>query len=422
MHHATAITPTHSLSVLAISATVAFFSMPAHAQEEDASSQFGESVDLIERAAAWHSALPGARVVIATSIVSKDTQITAPPTRGAFGFLRETDTQPARMRSECWGGPEGALDLISDGSTLFVGDPVHRTYRTCPAPTTVGAYLQEDQTAMLLGVGPGMLMSWLIDNGADFEAKSEPRRTLVDDRAAFAIEGNAPSPIGDVPVEFCFAAGEIPMLLQAKLPMPDGSVVAINFSEWEPHIHEQPFFSSAFHLKARPNWSYNEQTGNFGFGNSATRNDLPTRALIGNTAPKIQTLGSETLLDIAATNPNQVRILLFWSNDEAVGRETLKAVQEMAPALQACDAQIYAIQLGEGIASAGANGSITHLKGDSNAIFSTWRLSGVPTMAVIDPSGVVRAIQVGYPGKDALAHRLIGAAKKLDPTYATVTE
>jgi hypothetical protein len=46
----------------------------------------------------------------------------------------------------------------------------------------------------------------------------------------------------------------------------------------------------------------------------------------------------------------------------------------------------------------------------------------MPTVAVIDAKGIVRAVQVGYPGKDKLAQRLLATAKKLAPNYASVSE
>lgn len=408
-------------SAIAIVTTTAI-SMPLCAQEES-NPEFGESFDIIQRAVEMHATMPGGRVVISTTIFSKDSEIKAPPTRGAFGFLRETSEKPAHIRSECWSGPEGGLDLISDGTTLFIGDPVRRTYRTRSAPATIGAYVQEQETASLLGVGPGLLMSWLDKGGVVFEPNSKPQRTLVKDRAAYAIQGCAPSPVGEVTVEFSFAAGDQPLLLGARLPMPDGSVVEISYSEWEPQISEQPFFASAFKINLRPNWTYNQNTGVFGAKPaSAQRTNAPAQALIGNPAPNIAMLQDE---DSAGSNfemKDNLSIVLFWSNTEAVGREALFAIEEAANALQENGAEVVAVQLGDGVASAGANNSITHVQGDAEAIYSAWQLSGVPTIAVIDPNGVVRAIQVGYPGKEMLTQRLLSASKKLASKYAAVSE
>ena len=420
MHDACTTRPT---TLLAIALAFAVTPICWANVQEDSTPEFGESVELIQRAQATHAALPGGRVVIATSVRNKDTEVTAPPTRGAFGFLRETKDGNARLRSECWSGPDGGLDLISDGTTLFIGDPIRRTYRTRNAPATIGEYLKENETASLLGVGPGLLMSWLADGEAVFQPTTLPRRTLVNERAAYAIEGIAPSPEGGVTVEFSFSAGEKPLLLSARLPMPNGSVVEISYSEWEPRISEQSFFASAFELTPRPNWQHNESTGVFGSkASKSPRNDAPVRALVGKLAPKIAASQAGHPDDIDQVMRDHVCILLFWSNTEAMGREALDAIEQTTHALDDFGAKVLAIQLDDGVAKPGTSSAITYIKGDSQAIFSAWRLSGMPTVAVIDAKGIVRAVQVGYPGKDKLTQRLLATAKKLAPNYASVSE
>ena len=171
------------------------------------------------------------------------------------------------------------------------------------------------------------------------------------------------------------------------------------------------------------NFAGPKATGVFGAkASESPRNDAPVRALVGKLAPKIATSQADHPDDIDQIMRDHVCVLLFWSNTEAVGRESLDAIEQTTHALDDCGAKVLAIQLDDGVAKPGTSNAITYIKGDTQAIFSAWRLSGMPTVAVIDATGIVRAVQVGYPGKDKLAQRLLSAAKKLAPNYASVSE
>ena len=44
---------------------------------------------------------------------------------------------------------------------------------------------------------------------------------------------------------------------------------------------------------------------------------------------------------------------------------------------------------------------------------SSWRLSGLPTLVIVTPDGRVRAAQVGHPGRDVWAARLMPLLDRL---------
>ena len=398
---------------------------------EETTSDSITSKQILEQAIGAHRSLPGGATIISTTIEHADGRQTAPPTRSGFAFLRETDEHPARVRSECWSCPGGDADLVSDGQELFLGDPIRQIYRTADAPSTLKAFLENEQTMPYLGIGEVLLMSWLTEGNMTFQPVGEPRRTIVGERAAHAIKGIAPGPAGDTLVEYTFAAVGNPLLLAISLPMPGGQQVRVTFGDWKTRIAQSRGFPESFVINDRNHWQEVAQLSEP--GNDETIE--PVRKLIGQLAPPINIIehaGTRLASQLDDSALGRISVVLFWDGEDEPGQKAMQTLEMNASEIESGGGHVFAIQVGgdhgrfpglqpDAPMSSKIHG---HAHGHAESIARNWQLSALPTLAVIDLNGVVRAVQVGYPGREAMTNRLFRIIEELQPrpVMATVSE
>ena len=386
---------------------------------------FAESRAMLERTAELHRELPGGAVVISTTIRNAGASVSAPPTRGGFAFLREHDSAPARLRAECWSGPSGGVDMVCDGKTQFLGDPLRRIYRTASAPRVLSDFLNDLETASLLGVGPTLLLSWLCDEGGMIQPIANPVKANAAGQEAWMIEGLAAGPDEDLTIRYFIAADGDPLLLSAHIPVPGGAMVEVAFHEWKTGIVQAPKFASSFKIEQRPNWEYNESTGNVHVAQLKVETespDEPVRSLIGGPAPAITVFnGRGATVDLnrfQGLTDGKVSVILFWSAGEAPDHDAFAALKVSGPMLASLGATVIAVNLdGPGEHNTEEtpdfDSSPIEFKGDATVIARQWKLSGLPTMVVLDARGQVRAVQVGFPGREEMSKRLRSAVTRL---------
>lgn len=328
-----------------------------------------DSASLLQHAIDHHASIPAARLTITTRHNPRHT------TKAYFSFTRTADLpSPPSFRFERWRGKGGPLDLVCDGKRLAFSNPIRRSWRHQPAPSSFAALVQDRSLAAELGVGPALLLNWLSEGGAVFEPDSIPRSTRHGDRAAYTIEGFAPGPAGRTRVSFSFAAAGPPLLLGAELPMTDGTLLSIAFDDW--NLTSQPPSAFALQPPQPP-------------GASA-------QSLVGSLAPQLPT----------TTGSGGVRIVLFWSDTSSMDRQAKRDFDAIHPALEALGATPLAIHLDRERIS-------RSLRADPRQTSTAWHLNGEPTYALIDSKGFIRGVQVGHPGREALEARLGAAARKL---------
>lgn len=332
--------------------------------------------DVLRDAVLAHTALAHGSVVITTR--SSHTF-----SRGHLVFQRETATSPAQFRYERWHGRGGPLDLISNGRNLATSNPVRRSWRLSPAPTSFKAILQDNHLTAELNTGATLLLSWLADAGGTFSPSGSSHRSSRNDQPTISFNGTAPGPTGPIPVSFTFAATGTPLLLAATLDLPNHEQLSITFQQW--NTTPQP--SRNFLLTAP---------------SMATES---TSSLIGSRAPMLPTRRGAT----------STRIVLFWSNTSAMDREAKRAFDAIMPSLDSLGGVPLAIHLDRDLASTALHANPTHTS-------TAWHLNGEPTFIVIDAQGMIRAVQIGHPGEDELRRRLLRAAHSLNDVASASDE
>lgn len=334
------------------------------------------TTDLLNDAILAHNALAHGRVVITT-------RSSRTFSRGLLAFQRATSASPAQFRYERWHGRGGPLDLISNGRNLASSNPVRRSWRLSPAPTSFKTAIHDNLLTSDLGTGATLLLSWLSDAGATFKPSGSVRRSFANNQATLSFNGTAPGPTGPTPVSFTFAATDTPLLLEATFDLPNHGQLSITFEQWS--TAPQP--SSSFAISP------------------PSMETASASSLVGSIAPMLPTRKGET----------STRFVLFWSDTSSMDREAKRSFEAIAQSLESLGAVPIAIHLDRDRAS-------TALHADPAHTSEAWHLNGEPTFIVIDAKGIVRAVQVGHPGEDELRRRFNRAAHSLNDVAAASDE
>ncbi len=364
------------------------------------SDQTSSAIGLLEAARSFLDSLTDLDVMVETSVVASDGRVTAPPKRSALAFSRQSKNRPLRFSVHSWSGPSGGSDLVCDGRSLLVGDPLLRRFDLRIAPPDVRTMLSDRDLSIRLGLGAAFLFSAMCeDTFADLSTADQATAIEVAGVKASVIECRSTDPESPRRLQLTVATEGDPILLGVRLPLADGNSIVMKFSDWlgdaevDPH-DGRPRFS----MTPPPSWvkvaSLTEAT-------EAGEASAPVQALVGRRAPRIAMRDAEGNMVDPLTDMTVPVAMLFTADDALNDR----AARDFATLTRSDDRfRGYRIQL--------ASDELTLPRDDRDLVAdiagcgSSWRLSGLPTLVIITPDGRVRAAQVGHPGLSTWSARL----------------
>ena len=128
-------------------------------------------------------------VMVETTIVTGSARVKAPPKRSALAFSRPSSSHPLRFSVHSWSGPSGGSDLVCDGTSLLVGDPLLRQFDLRVAPPDFRSMLADRDLSVRLGLSAAFLFSAMSEHTfSDLMAVGDARIIDYSGVAAAVIE------------------------------------------------------------------------------------------------------------------------------------------------------------------------------------------------------------------------------------------
>lgn|GEM_PF-4722802 len=346
-------------------------------------------------------------VMVETTIVTGSAQVKAPPKRSALAYSRPSSSHPLRFSVHSWSGPSGGSDLVCDGTSLLVGDPLLRQFDLRVAPPDFRSMLADRDLSIRLGLSAAFLFSAMSEHTfSDLIAVGDAQVIDSSGVAAAVIECQSTDPDRSLPMQLTVGIEGDPVLLAVQMPLADGNTITMAFSNWTADATVDPHDGRPrFAMTPPPTWEQVDSlSGAAGIGQAKA----PVQALVGRRAPRIAMRDAAGNMVDPLTDMTVPVALLFTADDALNDR----AAQDFAKLTEADNRfRGYRIQLSpDDQAFLNAD---RDLMADAMRCGSNWRLSGLPTLVIVTPDGRVRAAQVGHPGLSTWSARLMPLLDRL---------
>ena len=346
-------------------------------------------------------------VMVSASVHAGEGSLTAPPRRSSFAFSRPTETNPFRFSIHSWSGPGGGSDLVCDGTGLVVGDPLLRRYEMRPAPATPDDVLADADLAPRLGLGPAFVLAAL-NTGIleDLVVTDDITPCTIAGSAALAVRCRTSEDPDAPTIELTFPREGAPILHGVTMPIDDTHTVALVFTDWKQNAGRDRIDGrDRFSMIPPPSW---ERTKSLRPGANDDAVQAPIHALVGRRAPRLAMRNA----DGDAVDPFTdmvVPVAILFTGDDALND---RAARDFTSVI-GTESRIrgYRVQVVDDASN--GPGLDRDLAAEAARCAAAWRLSGLPTLVIVTPDGRVRAAQVGHPGRDVWAARLMPLLDRL---------
>ena len=362
---------------------------------------------LLNATRTYLSSLDELDVMVETKTVTKNAEVNAPPKRSALAFSRPSSSHPLRFSVHSWSGPSGGSDLVCDGTSLLVGDPLLRQFDLRVAPTNFRSMLADRDLSIRLGLSAAFLFSAMSEHTfSDLIAVGDARPVDASGVAAAVIQCRSTDPDRPLPMELTIGIEGDPILLGVHMPLGDGNTIVMEFSNWMADATVDPHDGRPrFAMTPPPHWV---QVDSKSAAAGTDKAQAPVQALVGRRAPRIAMRDADGNMVDPLANMTVPVAFLFTADDPLNDR----AAQDFAK-LTEVDNRFrgYRIQLSsddQALLNADRD-----LMADAMKCGSNWRLSGLPTLVIVTPDGRVRAAQVGHPGLATWSARLMPLLDRL---------
>ena len=346
-------------------------------------------------------------VMVETTIVTGSARVKAPPKRSALAFSRPSSSHPLRFSVHSWSGPSGGSDLVCDGTSLLVGDPLLRQFDLRVAPPDFRSMLADRDLSVRLGLSAAFLFSAMSEHTfSDLMAVGDARIIDYSGVAAAVIECQSTDSDRPLPMQLTVGIEGDPVLLAVQMPLADGNTITMAFSTWTADATVDPHDGRPrFAMTPPSTW---EQVDSLSAATGTGQAKAPVQALVGRRAPRIAMRDAAGNMVDPLTDMTVPVALLFTADDALNDR----AAQDFAKLTEADNRfRGYRIQLSpDDQAFLNAD---RDLMADAMRCGSNWRLSGLPTLVIVTPDGRVRAAQVGHPGLSTWSARLMPLLDRL---------
>lgn len=393
-----------------------------------------EAAPVLDRMLAWYANMPGAT----TTLIQKMEMPGMP--------AMETKTRVSVLKpnmfsiAEAGGGDGGmggmmmAPELVSDGTTFWQAMPAMQMWSQGPAPKT----LDVEATPALEMAGSATFVIEMFSPHAregileQFASVEYAGKRGEDDLLrCMTAEGEGFMPA--MPITLTIGPPKASWIKRLSIAIPEGqggpgmpSEMVMEFTKWAP-LKNDADTKSTFAFKAKDGWKKVDdllQTlmadmggmvegddGHSHAGGEGSHSHNANHKTVGKPAPDF-TLKSLEGKDVSLGSlKGKIVILDFWATWCGPCRQGLPVLMEIAKERADDNVVLWAVDLDESKRKVESflkkkGWTLPVLLDTKGKVSQKYGVGGIPHTVVIDPSGVVHSVEIGFGGKEATKKKL----------------